>query len=448
LFYYQKAYAGKIYRDVYSLDLDFSGKTVSEAKEILSTYQDSLLAKEIVIKNEEKETKVTLSETGINIDANDIVDQLFKIGRSGNFLNDLFESSKTLVSKNLVTPAFRVNRAKFENFTAITAGQLNLDPVNASLSIDNGTVVVNEEKNGRTINIDDLRNQIENILISQPGVLPMIKPTVSLVRAEIGSANFVLAKKDAENILARQLTLKYEDKVFQPTRNEVGKWIIFLDNNGQSYVSLSDSQIKNYLTGVAKNIEIASVDRKINAPDNAVLEEGKEGKSLNYDKAMSDIKTNLTAPNSQEILLEMVTIPVKDIRVFPSEGLVLGRFEGKYIDIDLKEQKLCRVESTQLLDCYQISSGKASMPTPTGTFNIQFKNDRQWSKKYGLWMPYWEQISGDYGIHELPEWPNGYKEGEAHLGTPVSHGCVRLGVGAAKTVYDWTELGTTVYIHK
>jgi lipoprotein-anchoring transpeptidase ErfK/SrfK len=57
-------------------------------------------------------------------------------------------------------------------------------------------------------------------------------------------------------------------------------------------------------------------------------------------------------------------------------------------------------------------------------------------------------IGSEYGIHELPEWPDGTKEGESHLGTPVSHGCVRLGRGDAQAVYDWVEVGTPVFIHR
>jgi len=62
-------------------------------------------------------------------------------------------------------------------------------------------------------------------------------------------------------------------------------------------------------------------------------------------------------------------------------------------------------------------------------------------------MPWWMQFSkSGMGLHELPEWPNGKKEGEDHLGTPASGGCVRLGVGPAKSLYDWTPVGTPVSI--
>ena len=123
---------------------------------------------------------------------------------------------------------------------------------------------------------------------------------------------------------------------------------------------------------------------------------------------------------------------------------------GKYIDLNLKGQMMTTFENGKLLDAYLISTGKKSMPTPEGSFKICNKYPRAWSKKYGLFMPFWMALvpSGDFGIHELPEWPGGYKEGAAHLGTPVSHGCVRLGIGPAKIVYDWAEIGTPVVIHE
>jgi len=55
---------------------------------------------------------------------------------------------------------------------------------------------------------------------------------------------------------------------------------------------------------------------------------------------------------------------------------------------------------------------------------------------------------GSFGIHELPEWPNGKKEGEKSIGHRASHGCVRLGVDYAKSIYDWTDLSTPVQIQE
>ncbi|MFZ5982060.1 MAG: L,D-transpeptidase, partial [Patescibacteria group bacterium] len=107
--------------------------------------------------------------------------------------------------------------------------------------------------------------------------------------------------------------------------------------------------------------------------------------------------------------------------------------EGKYIDVNLGSQVMSIFENGKILDSFLISSGKRGMETPKGEHQIYNKSPRTWSKQYGLYMPFWMAITpgGKYGIHELPEWPGGYKEGANHLGIPVSHGCMRLGVGAA-----------------
>ncbi len=122
--------------------------------------------------------------------------------------------------------------------------------------------------------------------------------------------------------------------------------------------------------------------------------------------------------------------------------------KGKYIDIDLTHQVMSIFKDGLRQGSYKVSSGKRGMETPTGTFKILSKGRRPWSAHYGLYMPWYMGFTTrGHGIHELPEWPSGYKEGANHLGIPVSHGCVRLGVGPAKLIYDFSDKGTPVVVH-
>lgn len=121
----------------------------------------------------------------------------------------------------------------------------------------------------------------------------------------------------------------------------------------------------------------------------------------------------------------------------------------KQIRIDLSEQRLYQEVNGIAVASYPVSSGKASTPTPVGSYSVLNKHPRAWSRSASLWMPYWMAFRADgYGLHELPEWPGGKKEGKAHLGTPVSHGCVRIGEGVAKLLYDWAPVGTRVLIQR
>lgn len=130
-------------------------------------------------------------------------------------------------------------------------------------------------------------------------------------------------------------------------------------------------------------------------------------------------------------------------------NVIARRTEGKYIDVDIGSQTMVLFQDGQAVKQFLVSSGKRGMDTPKGEFSVKNKALRPWSKTYGLYMPYWMAFTADgkFGIHELPEWPGGYKEGANHLGRPVSHGCIRLGVGNAKFVYEWADIGTVLIVH-
>lgn len=119
---------------------------------------------------------------------------------------------------------------------------------------------------------------------------------------------------------------------------------------------------------------------------------------------------------------------------------------SKRIEINIARQELSYYLGGVRQGTFKVSSGKRDS-TPRGHFKISNKSPKAWSH-YGLWMPWWMGLNdGKVGIHELPVWPNGYVEGENHLGKPVSHGCVRLGKVNAKLMYDWTPVGTGVFIY-
>ncbi len=137
----------------------------------------------------------------------------------------------------------------------------------------------------------------------------------------------------------------------------------------------------------------------------------------------------------------LISTPKNEIIIEPKFA------EGKYIDISVPNQTMTLFEDGRKINSFLVSTGKYGMPTPPGTFSVKKKEPNHWSSTYGLWMPFSMNFYGAYYIHELPYWPNGYREGENHLGIRVSHGCVRLGIGPAEYVFNWSEIGTPVYVH-
>lgn len=98
---------------------------------------------------------------------------------------------------------------------------------------------------------------------------------------------------------------------------------------------------------------------------------------------------------------------------------------------------------------FACSVGLSSTPTPTGTFSTSQK--LRWHTLMGpSYGQYCTRIVGGILFHSVAGYnmtPHNLSAAEYNkLGSPASHGCVRLCVRDAKWIYDYCVIGTTVVI--
>jgi len=185
---------------------------------------------------------------------------------------------------------------------------------------------------------------------------------------------------------------------------------------------------------------------------------GPHVRGFNYDGSLADINFFPYPRNFRGgVFLAAGNInDDKDIEIITGPGFLSATTLSnslKYVEIDISSQRLLLQENGVTVKNYIISSGKPGMDTPVGTYKVMNKSPNAYSSSYALYMPYWQQFTGiGHGLHGLPYWKlrSGgiIKEGENHLGIRVSHGCVRLSWEAAEFVYNFTEVGTPIIIHK
>ena len=123
----------------------------------------------------------------------------------------------------------------------------------------------------------------------------------------------------------------------------------------------------------------------------------------------------------------------------------------KWIEIKIASQTLKAWEGEKLVKAVKVSTGALDWRfgfdarTPRGEFKIYYKLpvsrmvSTQPGDQYDYWSPWVMYFHGAYTIHGAT-WHN-------QFGTPRSHGCVNLKVPDAKWLYEWTPIGTRVYIH-
>ena len=100
-----------------------------------------------------------------------------------------------------------------------------------------------------------------------------------------------------------------------------------------------------------------------------------------------------------------------------------------------------------LVNKYICSTGIAGEDTPMGIFTVTNRGEWFYSKDYGQGGKYWVQFLGDYLFHSLPYDESQNQILDYTLGTPSSHGCIRLNTEDAKWIYDTIDDDTKVIIN-
>jgi len=117
--------------------------------------------------------------------------------------------------------------------------------------------------------------------------------------------------------------------------------------------------------------------------------------------------------------------------------------EGRWIDVDISEQRLTAYEDDVPVRTTLVSTGLPRTPTPLGQFRIWIKlryDDMAGADYYIEDVPYVMYFYQGYGLHGVT-W-------HGNFGHPMSHGCVNLPTSEAGWLFEWAEVGTLVNVHE
>jgi lipoprotein-anchoring transpeptidase ErfK/SrfK len=119
------------------------------------------------------------------------------------------------------------------------------------------------------------------------------------------------------------------------------------------------------------------------------------------------------------------------------------------IDVNLTTQLVSIYYNDNLVKSMKCSGGTAENPTVIGTFATTQKIYYSWVPRFNMGAYYWVRFYGAYLFHSVPFDKNGnmIAEEAAKIGTPASHGCIRMSLDDAKWFYEMLPLGIKVTIH-
>ena len=106
--------------------------------------------------------------------------------------------------------------------------------------------------------------------------------------------------------------------------------------------------------------------------------------------------------------------------------------DGHHVEARLNQQVLALINGSKVERIYHTSSGKPSTPTVRGKFHVYMKTPGTNAKG----MVDSNYFIRGYAIH-------GYADVPPYN---ASHGCLRVPVPNARSIYDWLRIGDVVWV--
>jgi len=116
--------------------------------------------------------------------------------------------------------------------------------------------------------------------------------------------------------------------------------------------------------------------------------------------------------------------------------------EGRWIDVDISEQRVTAYEGATPVQSFIVSTGVAAYPTLTGQYRVYLKLYSTPMSGPGYYLPgvpYTMYYDRGYALHGT-YW-------HSNFGTPMSHGCINLYTPDAEWLFSFASIGTLVNIH-
>lgn len=120
---------------------------------------------------------------------------------------------------------------------------------------------------------------------------------------------------------------------------------------------------------------------------------------------------------------------------------------GQHIYISISSQHLWACsDKTNVQDTAVTTGAYSHGGTPVGNFRINSKQQNTYltGRGYRSHVDYWMPFLRGYGLHDA-SWRSSF--GGDSYKTVGSHGCVNMPPAAARTLYGWVNVGTTVTIY-
>lgn len=311
IFIFETNYQNKIYPRIKIGDVDVSGQTFMETLEMLEKPLSEINTKGLKFKYQEEKitvepTVASAEDVDLNIeilklpDYNQLINEVYSIGRQGNWLERTKTKIKNIIFGQQKELGYLLNEEELKNILKANFAEFEKPAQNAQLVFTNGQPNVLAEKNGKIFNYDnviiDLKNNLNNlnnrtIELQLVDDYPKIKmeDTEPLLEAALKVADLAPIK------------LQYGEKSWEISKEGLQDWLDFKVGGVKFNKNLED-----YLKNLAEEINVEAKEGKFKVKEDKTLEQiqtSQEGKELNIEKSIEELNKKIIEQKKREVEL-------------------------------------------------------------------------------------------------------------------------------------------------
>jgi vancomycin resistance protein YoaR len=160
-FFVTQSYKDKVAHGVFVGDINIGEKTKEEVEEIYNTKNELMGQNAFVFSYGKLTATASARDLEIGYDINLILDQGFDREKRKNVVSEIFVITRSFFKNTYLSPSYAISDNKLEEILLPLQKEIFLEPVDAEFVVKNGRVVVfQESKDGRTIDMEKLREEI------------------------------------------------------------------------------------------------------------------------------------------------------------------------------------------------------------------------------------------------------------------------------------------------
>ena len=424
--------------------------------QVISAVNERADATTVTLTVEGKPTEASLNEAGVTVEADETADAAMK----GSTSLPAFVSA--IFSKRDVEPVLTVSDESIKKLAATANSTLTSEMKDASVIVaeDGESFTVTPAQNGNGVSTEDVASAVKQAgttltSVTQDVSVRQMEPSITTENAE------AVAEK-ANALLDTPIEISDGIDTFTAERSDKVKWVEFLtkDDGSLDDPSIDAVKVADWVNALAAKTDVKPENRVDNVDSEGnvltTAREGKKGlKTNNTEQITKDVVAAMSDGKAYEGLFHYDDVePGSETKQVAegTENLVYQAAEGeKWVDINLSDATVTAYVGGKVAGGpFYMVPGAPNTPTVTGTFHVYLKYDVQTmrgenadgSKYETEGVPWVTYFTGSYAMHGAP-WRSSF----GWSGYGGSHGCVNMPVGAAKFIYDWTDMGDTVVVH-